>query len=266
MSLLLDRSRVFSNSALGEGYGGGVFAYDLVVYQSELDGNVSGNVGGGAYCFTLTMTSSVVHGNTAKDGGGLNCPGGNSFIQKSEISGNRATQSTGGLVLGGNLNSEVHIVETTISGNIAHYNSAAILSGSILNSTITLNHARQPGIRVRCLQRSTGRWPAVPRKQHRGGEFLHHRRPIDVGSSTVLSGVHNLIGHSKVRVPPDTLRGRPLLLPLANNGGLTRTHALQAGSPAIDRGSNPLDRLYDERGPGFPREKGAAVDIGAFER
>ncbi len=37
----------------------------------------------------------------------------------------------------------------------------------------------------------------------------------------------------------------PLLSPLANNGGLTLTHALQAGSPAIDRG----DPAAPPRGP-----------------
>jgi Ca2+-binding RTX toxin-like protein len=60
---------------------------------------------------------------------------------------------------------------------------------------------------------------------------------------------------------------------LANNGGLTRTHALVSGSPAIDAVTN-VDTCpppaTDQRG--FPRPKdgngdgGVACDTGAFER
>ena len=41
----------------------------------------------------------------------------------------------------------------------------------------------------------------------------------------------------------------PLLGPLADNGGLTLTHALQPGSPAIDRG-DPAAPAQDQRGYG----------------
>lgn len=74
----------------------------------------------------------------------------------------------------------------------------------------------------------------------------------------------------------------PLLGPLADNGGATQTHALLAGSPGIDHGSNgavPPDTLdqdedgvttteqipFDQRGAGFARIMGSTVDIGAFE-
>jgi hypothetical protein len=56
-----------------------------------------------------------------------------------------------------------------------------------------------------------------------------------------------------------------VLGPLANNGGPTLTHALLAGSPAIDTGSNPLALSFDQRGSGFARTAGAQTDIGAFE-
>ncbi len=58
----------------------------------------------------------------------------------------------------------------------------------------------------------------------------------------------------------------PLLGPLADNGGPTFTHALLAGSPAIDAGSNPAALANDQRGPGFSRVSGAQADVGAFER
>src|SRR5207253_11277878 len=53
---------------------------------------------------------------------------------------------------------------------------------------------------------------------------------------------------------------------LTNNGGPTQTHALGAGSAAVDAGSNPAGLASDQRGTLFPRVQGAAADIGAFER
>src|SRR5205807_2638940 len=57
----------------------------------------------------------------------------------------------------------------------------------------------------------------------------------------------------------------PLLAPLAYNGGPTQTHALLVNSPARNRGANPLGLAADQRGPGFSRQLGAAVDMGAYE-
>ena len=53
-----------------------------------------------------------------------------------------------------------------------------------------------------------------------------------------VTGANNLIGSANVALPGDTLGGDPMLAPLADNGGPTLTHALLAGSPAIDAGSN----------------------------
>ena len=55
----------------------------------------------------------------------------------------------------------------------------------------------------------------------------------------------------------------PLLGPLADNGGETKTHALLPGSPAIDAGNDGTCLATDQRG--IPRPQGAACDIGAFE-
>ncbi len=62
----------------------------------------------------------------------------------------------------------------------------------------------------------------------------------------------------------------PMLDPagLQDNGGLTKTIALETGSPAIDMGNNdavPDGVTTDQRGPGFTRFGNGMVDIGAFE-
>ena len=66
-------------------------------------------------------------------------------------------------------------------------------------------------------------------------------------------------------LPPDTLVDDPQLLPLADNGGATATHALSETSPALDAGDNGAGLATDQRGAGFARTEGARTDIGAFE-
>jgi CSLREA domain-containing protein len=61
----------------------------------------------------------------------------------------------------------------------------------------------------------------------------------------------------------DRLDQAPLVGPLAANGGATPTHALLAGSPAIDGGSSVCPAA-DQRG--IARPQGSGCDIGAFER
>ncbi len=46
---------------------------------------------------------------------------------------------------------------------------------------------------------------------------------------------------------------------------VTKTMALRPGSPALDAGNSAGVAAFDQRGTGFPRVIGSAVDIGAFE-
>ena len=96
--------------------------------------------------------------------------------------------------------------------------------------------------------------------------------PADITSEseTPITGSKSIIIESLVPLPPDTIRSDPLLGPLQDNGGLTPTHAVLAGSPAIDQGLNPLglsldQRAFDEDVPGgYERQVGNGTDIGAF--
>ena len=56
----------------------------------------------------------------------------------------------------------------------------------------------------------------------------------------------------------------PLLGALADNGGPTRTHALLAGSAAVNAGTSAGAPATDQRG--VARPQGAGVDIGAYEQ
>src|SRR5205085_4744977 len=69
--------------------------------------------------------------------------------------------------------------------------------------------------------------------------------------------------------PTDKQNTDPQLLPLANNGGPTQTHALPASSPAVDAGDNSACPQTDQRGLTRPFDgnfDGIAIcDVGAFE-
>ncbi|MEW5939264.1 MAG: choice-of-anchor Q domain-containing protein, partial [Chloroflexota bacterium] len=82
---------------------------------------------------------------------------------------------------------------------------------------------------------------------------------------TIGTNTNNLVENGSCSA---ALSGDPLLGPLANNGGPTQTHAVLAGSIAIDAGEDgicaaaPVNNL-DQRG--VTRPQGAHCDIGAYE-
>jgi hypothetical protein len=61
----------------------------------------------------------------------------------------------------------------------------------------------------------------------------------------------------------NVLNANPVLGPLQNNGGFTKTMALGSGSPAIDKGSNLSCAVTDQRG--VARPQGGKCDLGAYE-
>jgi hypothetical protein len=101
-------------------------------------------------------------------------------------------------------------------------------------------------------------------RKHNFGESGDDEDDLFAASTT---GTNNLIVRASVPVPADTSQACPLLAPLADNGGLTPTHALAKNSPAIDAGNNLAGLSFDQRGNGYARESpNGKPDIGAFER
>ena len=87
---------------------------------------------------------------------------------------------------------------------------------------------------------------------------------MDRGANILISGGHNLVQDDTCNpVASDLIGVDALLGALADNGGPTWTHALLAGSPAIDAADDAACPATDQRG--VTRPQGAAPDIGAYE-
>ena len=265
-NLRIINSNVFSNAA-PNGYGGGAYAHELVVYPSRIHNNTA-QTGGGLLASKASLSYSTVdnntttYGDTNAQGGGISAD--ILVVNKSTVSNNMSLghNPDGG---GAHVGSLGYIYDSTFSGNVSAVGTA-LYGGDlrISNSTIAFNQE------IESDAGSSYSGAVNAGNVYVNSSVIARNRfgadaGNDVGFVTSLRGINNLIERSATPLPVGTLTGNPLLPPLANNGGPTKTHALLHGSPAIDRGNNIRHRLYDQRGPGFARVKGAAPDIGAFE-
>jgi len=107
---------------------------------------------------------------------------------------------------------------------------------------------------------------------------VNARNSIIANGTTECVGALTSAGHNLVEgactITGDTtgnITGTdPQLLPLADNGGPTQTHALDSGSPAVDAGDDANCQATDQRGFGRPADgdgdSTAKCDIGAYEK
>ena len=97
----------------------------------------------------------------------------------------------------------------------------------------------------------------------------------DIAGSGTITGSADLVISSSLTLPQGTLQSDPKLGVMGDYGGQTLAYLPQAGSPAINAGSNPRGTRCDQRGGSFvlpfgmtgvyERQAGVAVDIGAIE-
>ena len=219
---------------------------------------------------TVVLRNCSITNNTGLVGGGI-WNGGWVEAFGCVFHGNRATYSEGptpGGAIYNNPMGTVLIENTTISRNSSQDLGGGIMNyGTVvaMNSTIASNFVVTT---YGSVQAGGGIW---------NSGTVHSKNSIFAGNSapqgpdfygTLYSDGFNLIQDTKDCVIVAVTTGNltdvdPLLGPLQDNGGPTRTHALLSDSPAIENGSNYGAPGTDQRG--VPRPQGLNVDIGAFE-
>ena len=282
-ALIATNSSILDNqiySDLGNAFGGGALVNGVAVLDhSTISGNVAGSssnvaaVGGISVGGTLTMMYSTVSNNRVSGSpdaagviGGLLALTG-ATITQSTISANSADGGVGGLELYASGAATNNLIESTISGNSAAGISGLETNGntSIMNSTIAFN--LETGSSNRGALHITDAFANVQSTIIAANASANGQpQNIGLGVSGSVSGANNLIGPSpSVTLPAGTIGGDPMLFPLHDNGGATKTHALRIGSPAVNTGNVVSGDTTDQRGAGFPRVVGGFPDIGAFE-
>lgn len=250
-TLTLERVVVSDNH--GSGGGGIVNDGTLTLINSTVkDNRATGGIDPDLECETgggikdlsgvVTLIDSTVSGNTAVGkGGGIHiaCKG-TLVLTNSTISGNASNRNGGGLYIDG----VGQFAHSTISGNTASSGGGLCFSGSREKGVILgqLNYTNT------VIAGNTARLP------QQGVADCHIGDRGSIGANS-----HNWVGDGTCS---PAFSGDPLLGLLTDNGGDTQTHALLAGSPAIDAISPSSCLLItDQRG----QPRGATCDIGAVE-
>jgi hypothetical protein len=283
--ITLHGSTVSGNSTYGgSASGGGIFSSraNLTLIDSTITNNsTSGfrSLGGGIRFAgpddtTLTSLNSTISGNqTQFRGGGIATSIGTIRLVNSTLAGNTVVSGSGGGVDA--LASEVFIANSTISGNSASSSGGVSvqdsLAAQIVSSTIYDNSGGgvSSNLSLEILN-------SIVAGNVKNGVPADLDAPFGVDLPLTIE--HSLIGDTTGSGITATTGNRnilnqPALLgPLADNGGPTLTHALLAGSPAIDAGSDTfavdadgVTLTTDQRGSGFDRILNGRIDIGAVE-
>ena len=228
--------------------GGGIYSGDgatLNLVDSTVSNNSAGWSGGGVYSFfntTTTITRSTISGNVSSDvGGGLRLLG-DADIVNSTISGNTSTGWYGGAAF--ITDGVVNVVNSTIADNVSPAGAPAdVFVGTFTDASATMTIANS----------------IVSSSQ--GACFL---APFGAGAVAITSLGHNVVTDGTCfPVASDVTGVDALVGALADNGGATATHALLAGSPAIDAADPTICPAVDQRG--VARPQGPACDVGSYE-
>ncbi len=246
-----------AQAASAPAYGGAIHSagtvkldYTSLLRNAVVSGNAAAGEGGGLWSSgDADVFTSTFQGNSADAGGAIGA-GAGLHLENSTVHGNSARAAGGGLAVHGS----TQVASSTITGNIeaspdaiAHGAGISLADGSTLELQGSI-------VAENLLVDSSGDiGPAS-----------------DIGSfaapGAVVTGADNLVGHSTVALPPDTLvTDDPQLRPLQGNGGLTLTRMPLSTSPVVNAGAPDATSRYDQRGPGYPRLVAGVQDIGAVE-
>jgi CSLREA domain-containing protein len=234
-----------------------------------------------------TLTNSTVARNS---GGGIANVGGTFTITRSTVADNSTTGPGGGVFntvenIYGRGSANLTITNRTVSGNSAGsgggIQNSDDLGGAFVgltNTTVAFNSAQEGGggigqaggvesgnaVRLTNTVVAQNSAPAGPDAYNLSEELNFVDASFSLIGNGSGSGIANTDGNQVGNGSPNSSPIDPKLGALANNGGPTQTHALLAGSPALDAASSEGCPAIDQRG--VARPQGPACDVGSYER
>lgn len=287
-----------SNCTISGSSGGGIFSgtgpsgiATVTITNSTISGNSATYGGGvlnaGSGYAELTITDSTISNNSADYGGGIcNLTGGSQggaaivTLTNSTVNDNSAVGDGGGIYnsAGRGLHASLTVENSTISNNSTNGNGGGVYNVAggtfggadvtVINSTLSANSASANGggtynTGVGGGSASLALGNTILNAGTSGENIFNDTATVNSLGYNVSSD--NASGF--LTGPGDQINADPLLGPLQDNGGPTFTHALSAGSPAINAGDPKFTPppFFDQRGPGFDRMVNGRIDIGAFE-
>ena len=301
-SIILSGNRTTGDRANGGAISSG--HSDVTITDSTLSGNGTAGdraVGGAisASSGTLTLTSSTLSGNSTigsrGSGGGIYTRSAAVTLNNSTLSGN--STSGGGFADGGAISSwhgAVTLNNSTLSGNSAEGNGGGISSWfggdvTLNNSTLSGNSTMRDGGGINVRNTTSNASLTIENSivanntvtaGDTGPDFLSDPdAALTIEFSIIGDNTDTSLAEAQIPDANGNLIGSsagtgiidPLLGLLADNGGSIETHALLAGSPAINAGDMSATAgvgdapLFDQRGNGFGRVSDGRIDMGAFE-
>ncbi|MFW5642318.1 MAG: choice-of-anchor Q domain-containing protein, partial [Roseicyclus sp.] len=260
-TVTLTNSTVRGNSTAGtNSQGGGIFGYETVTLtNSTVSGNSTAgdnSAGGGVSGTIVTLTNSTVAGNStagAYSGGGGVSGVYAVTLTNSTVSGNSTAGTNsqgGGVYVFGYVAREVTLTNSIVLGNVA-----TNARDQEINGTVTAEGLNLVGADAAAFDAS-------------GFANIANADPSLVFAATV-----EVLADTNADGVPETPTGVQAGV-LAANGGPTATIALRLAldNPALNSGDTSLavdgedtPLSFDQRGEGFARVVGPAVDLGAFE-
>lgn len=276
---------VDGNAAQGDG--GGIYtAAAMTATSTIVRNNTAATNGGGIYNEgNTTITGSTLSGNRAEGGGGVFLTGSNTVtVTGSTLSTNRAI---GGGAVSGRSGVTVNVVNSTLSGNLGddvgagfYANGPTSLRFVTIANNIAGADAPTAGAGINTfpsgsvnvtvknvlLAANKKGWDPVAEPDGPAAPAALASANCGATGATlaITSAGNNLSSDASCTTltqVTDKNSVDPKISVLADNGGLTLTHALAADSPALSAGVADASVPTDQRGQ--PRE--SPPDIGAFE-
>jgi len=279
-STISNNTNASSGGGISNGGIGSTTSIAMTITDSTISGNQVSSVGGGIDVFqgSATINSSTISGNIAnfQNGGAINNQG-VVTVNNSTLFFNSAFQGAGYASFGSRNDVIATFNNSTISSNNATDRGGGLFNRTTLtlnNSTVSNNTGTNQGGGIITNSGGATSVAITNLKQ----TIVAGNSSFDATSnncSTATSNVLNSSGYNVIGDASCVLSGtgdiiaNPNLGAIGSNGGLTTTHALPAGSPAlniIDNAACPPP-ASDQRGAARP-DGGVGIncDAGSVER